>query len=295
MFKKSLSLADILSDLAKADARCGTLRVALEDEQVRHSATGRRLGTAVGDLARAKDEIMHLRTDRTLVHAQKRADAAECEVSKLKGEVRRLGQRGDNYKVKTHALLSDLEKANSRIRVLERDRMCVPYGARPIDPAINTLFGRSFEEWSRIDYVMKASRASVQDIENQLRGRRFGPVTDPTKDLEVYDRENQKRHLGTIIGGRERFARFAQGPAPIFCIVEPRIAPVSYLQGKSDHLGSFCEYRYEFRIGYRQDGWDQKAVLLTEAPLKELVKLTYFRLPGETPEQHYERSCRTHG
>ena len=290
---RKLSLADIIADLDRsraatkaANKESGRLQCELEVEQIAHKATRFKLGTAIGDLARAKDELAFSRSGRE-------ARAKGDQIDHLKGEVRRLGQRGDDYKVKTHALLADLEKANARIRVLERDRMCAPYGARPMDPCVNTLFGRSFEDWSRIDHLMKCSRATVTDIERLLIGRRFENA-DPKRDLEVYDRENQKRHLGTLIGGRERFARFAEGPAPVFCVVEPRIAAVSYKAYDSVPMG-FAEYRYEFRIAFKPNGWDQTAVLLTEAPLKELRKLPYFRVSGESAEQHYERNRRDNG
>lgn len=260
MFKKAPSLTDLIEEIETKTRACTSLRVECEDAQVRAADLSKRLGTMTGDLARANDEI------------------------------RRLGKRGDEYKVANGILTSSLSGANDKIKRLERDRMCMPYGAAPLEPMASTLFGRSFDDWARIDHVMRASRARVQDVEYALIGKRFGPPADPARDLEVYDAVNEKRHLGTIIGGRERFGQYAGGPGAAFRVAQPLDAPtVCYRSG--DKFDSWAKtYTYEFRIGFKPDGWDQKAVLLTAAPLSQLRKLPYFRLPGETAEQHYERN-----
>ena len=105
----------------------------------------------------------------------------------------------------------------------------------------------------------------------------------PESYIPVYDDMNSRRLLGYLT--RRPVPKIESRYIETVCC-----PPVSSVFDPCDDV-RISTYRMSFKVSYEvaKDGWSQKAVLLTDAPLKQLMFLDYFVLPGETEAQAERR------
>ena len=147
---------------------------------------------------------------------------------------------------------------------------------------MNQLFGKSFDHWAEVDEAMR--RFDIKTAA-QLR-ERLGKPKDPKADwVPIYDKVNKHRLLGfymqrpIVKGGRSY-------------LVEALTVPFSpYDSIITNPAFDFQVNRVELEFDWRQDpaNYTAQMVFITESPLKTLLRIEHFALPGESREQVRER------
>lgn len=144
----------------------------------------------------------------------------------------------------------------------------------------NMWCGRSFGEWKQFATVLEAHDIHFPRQLNERLGRK----TQPEPRIDIFDRTNRARLLGSLPRGMMPCT-----PAMGHCVnfaTMPKMCgshPVSGPVGMNIERVSMEWERVQI------DAWTLGFVLLTGAPLAALMKLREFRLPGETDMQANER------
>jgi hypothetical protein len=97
--------------------------------------------------------------------------------------------------------------------------------------------------------------------------------------VEIRDAKNHERLLGSVERPRGRSPRLDGGDCYNMAILPPRTVTSFY---DAAAMPSEIQLKY-VRFGFRAFDW--KVVMITDAPLTDLMQLEGFRLPGETDDQ----------
>lgn len=137
----------------------------------------------------------------------------------------------------------------------------------------DSLYGRPFSEWRELNNVLKKHDIdSARELNEALKKR-----CDKER-VEVFCRLNQKRLLGTMPRLRMPVAH-----THIRLATMGKIAGVSACS-PSDRCEAIETVTLIAEVVRGEDVLDVKGILVTDAPLKTLMQLRDFRLPGESKD-----------
>jgi hypothetical protein len=145
----------------------------------------------------------------------------------------------------------------------------------PIDYCSQTLLNRDMKDWVEIDEVLRKNRIwDPRDLDQRLSGIRPSASCD---DLDVYDRANTQRLLGSLRHARSRFTPSSQVAFRLSVMRRPEAlrcgnVPVDF-SAPIDIA--------DFQLDHKPSGIDRLAVLTTSTPLGVLLRVAQFRLPEE--------------
>ena len=140
-------------------------------------------------------------------------------------------------------------------------------------------------EWDCGKVVDVAKRELAPHMPEDKCSHCTKPVKPEVPDhfIPVYDDVNSRRLLGYLT--KRPVPKIESRYVAVVCA-----PPVRYAFDPCEDV-RISTYRIEFKVSYEMasDGWTQRAVFHTDAPLKQLMFLDYFRLPGENEEQAQTR------
>lgn len=131
---------------------------------------------------------------------------------------------------------------------------------------IHTLLGKPISHFIHVDHILE--RNGIRDADELER--RLGPSR---KYMPVFDAGNHKRLLGTLHDVPPMRAPRYTYPLPMRTSVSATFDPTLPIELP----------RVDFNVEWQtsEDGFTRHAIFTTYAPLKQLMQLWQFTLPGE--------------